>query len=364
MIFSLKIRIFIFLPDELLNYGRLLETTLNEADTTLPASDVRTRTVRQIWQDALGSLHTWKRGSQRAVHKPLLSLLLIARASSRANRRVRFAEIENGLEILLRDFGPPRKSYHPEFPFWHLQTDGFWEVEAADELPKKTGGSSPTRSTLRKAEATGSVPDHLWQALVTQPDLRSELTEKLLYCFWPETYHRAIRTAIGLPDKIETGRSEKKGRRDPSFREAVLRAYERRCAICGYDGRLANSLLGLEAAHVKWWAFCGPDDISNGIALCSLHHVALDAGAISLGDNLTILVSAEVNGGTMVDEYLRNFTSCRMHPPQPAFPTPDPAFLDWHRKEVFRKPPREFAYASQKMPLPIAADKLGKSTPS
>ena len=37
-IFSLKIQIIIFLPDELLNYGRLLETTLNEADTTLPAS--------------------------------------------------------------------------------------------------------------------------------------------------------------------------------------------------------------------------------------------------------------------------------------------------------------------------------------
>ena len=39
-------------------------------------------------------------------------------------------------------FGPPRKVTHPEFPFWHLQTDGLREIPERENLPKKNGGTS------------------------------------------------------------------------------------------------------------------------------------------------------------------------------------------------------------------------------
>ena len=32
------------------------------------------------WDDILSDLHVWKRGQQRAVHKPLLLLMLLGRA--------------------------------------------------------------------------------------------------------------------------------------------------------------------------------------------------------------------------------------------------------------------------------------------
>lgn len=52
------------------------------------------------------------------------------------------------------------------------------------------------------------------------------------------------------------------------------------------------------------------------IALCAFHHMALNAGALSLSDTLTILVSADITGQMRVDELLRNFTS-RPLPPSP-----------------------------------------------
>jgi putative restriction endonuclease len=244
-----------------------------------------------LWRNALSELHTWKHGSQRAVHKPLLSLMLIARAATDGGNEVHFTEIESRLEQLLREFGPSRKSYHPEYPFWHLQTDGFWRIRGGDDLPMRTGASNPTRRTFRSRDVVGCVPERLWQALTDNASLRLELADRVLNSFWPETRHATIRNAIGLPDEAGGG-GRKKASRDPRFREHVLRAYERRCAICGYDGRLADSLLGLEAAHVRWHAYDGPDDVANGLALCAFHHVALDAGALSISDSHTILVSA------------------------------------------------------------------------
>lgn len=221
------------------------------------------RSPADEWRHRLSDLHTWKKGGQRAVHKPLLTLMLLARAEAGLPGEVRFAEIEKDLARHLREFGPTRKSYHPEFPFWHLQTDGFWKVHDARALQKKTGGNSPSRMTLLKADASGSVNPGLWSALTKDALLREDLTSRLLNDFWPSSQHAAIRSALALPDGPVASTVTKLGpRRDPRFRAEVLTAYEKRCAICGYDGHLADNLLGVEAAHVRWRAYEGPDTIS------------------------------------------------------------------------------------------------------
>ena len=56
------------------------------------------------------------------------------------------------------------------------------------------------------------------------------------------------------------------------FRKEVLEAYDERCAICDFDLRINDELLGLEAAHIQWHFHKGPDDVFNGLALCLLHH--------------------------------------------------------------------------------------------
>ena len=143
----------------------------------------------------------------------------------------------------------------------------------------------------------GAVPAKLWETLQHSPALQEELTRQLLDEFWPPTLHNAIRQAIGLPNAdTQIVGIRQRIIRSPRFREEVLRAYERRCAICGYDGRLADTLLGLEAAHIKWHAYLGPDQVDNGVTLCSFHHVALDAGALGFSNDLRILVSCDVKG--------------------------------------------------------------------
>src|SRR6266498_2400824 len=74
-------------------------------------------------------LSIWRQGDQRAPHKPLLVLYALGRWQ-RGKAEVTFAEAEPGLTALLREFGPPRKSAHPEQPFWRLQRDGVWNVTA------------------------------------------------------------------------------------------------------------------------------------------------------------------------------------------------------------------------------------------
>jgi putative restriction endonuclease len=308
----------------------------------------------RFWRKALSRLHTWKRGDQRAVHKPLLTLMLIARAASNENRHIRFITVAEELTRLLKEFGPSRRSYHPEFPFWHLQTDGFWEVDEKQVLLFKQSGVSPTKRTLIKHDAVGAVPPDLWEALQRSPVLRQELSQQLLDAFWPPTLHDTIRQAIGLPrNTVQTVKATLRAVRAPRFREEILRAYERRCAICGYDGRLANMPLGLEAAHIKWYAWHGPDQVENGIALCSFHHVALDAGALGFSDDLRILVSCDVSGQTLVDEFLYRFEGKQLRSPQASYPPPAPAYVAWHRKEVFRAPARTEGYLHK----PIAIQK-------
>lgn len=71
-------------------------------------------------------LTVWKRGDQRAPHKPLLLLYALARYARSEGRLIPYAEIDPALERLLFEFGPPRKAHHPEYRFWHLQNDGGW----------------------------------------------------------------------------------------------------------------------------------------------------------------------------------------------------------------------------------------------
>ena len=95
------------------------------------------------------NLTVWRRGGERAPHKPLLALYAIARLLRCEPRMIPYVEIDRELGKLLMEFGPHRQSYHPEYPFWRLQNDGIWEVSPKEGLTSRTA----TR-TLRKASCS------------------------------------------------------------------------------------------------------------------------------------------------------------------------------------------------------------------
>jgi putative restriction endonuclease len=98
--------------------------------------------------DRVQTLNVWKRGGERAPHKPLLLLYALAQASH-GERDIPYVQVDEVLRGLLMEFGPSRKQYHPELPFWHLQSDGLWEVLDAETLPRRKGRNKcPLRSVL------------------------------------------------------------------------------------------------------------------------------------------------------------------------------------------------------------------------
>ncbi len=270
--------------------------------------------MRIRFLDLIGRIKVWQRYGRRAPHKPLLLLLALGRVYAGASRLGLYGQdFEGPLEELLDRFGPPRNAHHPDQPFKRLPRDGLWEIPGIGRAPT-TGGGRPSLAALRGL--AGGFPKPLHELLAGDPALVIEAAQDLLDSHFPRSMHTDIRDAVGLPEYEYLNRTVRSSlvrdapgplpswqrpapARDPGFRHEVLRAYYRSCAVCGFDVRVEDQLLGLEAAHIMWHAAGGPDCVPNGLALCSLHHKALDIGAIGLrrqDDEIRLLVSSEVNG--------------------------------------------------------------------
>ena len=293
--------------------------------------------------EKLHGINTWKKGGVRAPHKPLLLLLALGRVHGEEDRLGLYGGgIEDQLRQLLSRFGPRRRAHHPEEPFTRLPRDGLWEIPGYEQLPKSTTGR-PVLAALRKSK--GGFPDRLYGLLRSDPTLVIEAAQEILDGHFPESVHADIRDAVGIPENLrrrsELGKQTVREPRDSRFRHRVLRAYERRCAVCNFDVRVEDQLLGLEAAHIMWHAAGGPDTVPNGVAMCTFHHKALDVGALGLecaDEGIRVLISSEVSGQGAGIRQLLDFRGARLRIPRSRRDEPDCGFVDWHRREVFREP--------------------------
>lgn len=118
--------------------------------------------------------------------------------------------------------------------------------------------------------------------------------------------------------------------RDHRFRHAVLNAYDKRCAITGWQFVNGGGRAEAEAAHIKPVEFAGPDSIPNGIAMSGTVHWMLDRGLISVDDNDQILISRKVNDVDRIQRILN--PTGKIIRPQRAEHQPHPAYLNWHRQ--------------------------------
>ena len=286
--------------------------------------------------DNLRNVTVWKRGGVRAPHKPLLILLAMGRIAQNKPRLMRFVEVEQPLRQLLMDFGPRRKSYHPEYPFWYLRKNKIWEVLRAGDLPLKKNHREPRLDDFR--EASGGFLPEAYDVLEKHPELQREAASEILKANFPDSLHDEILNAVGITR--EDG-EEKRRKRDPEFRVLVVRAYQHKCAVCGFDVRLGSAGLGLEAAHIQWHQAGGPDSVDNGLCLCSMHHHLFDRGAFGFTNERQLMVSEEVHGTSGLDEWLFRFEGKIINKPQRETYFPKSEFLHWHRMEVFKSPARE-----------------------
>ena len=119
------------------------------------------------------------------------------------------------------------------------------------------------------------------------------------------------------------------------FREQVLHAYKRSCAIC----RLKHAEL-LDAAHIL------PDShprgepvVPNGLALCKLHHAAFDTNILGIRPDLVVEVRSEVLlevDGPMLRHGLQEMNGISLNAPRRDDWKPGAEFLE-ERYEQFRQ---------------------------
>ena len=282
--------------------------------------------------ERVDKLRVWQRQGERAPHKPLLLLLALGRLSH-DEIVIPFEAVETKLRSLLEEFAPSRPRQEPALPFWHLRSDGLWEVAADADLPLGKNGKRPTATDLRRLHAVGRFPQGVERRLRSNPRLIHEISERVLEAHFPESLHADILDAVGLARESEP---VKRLRRDPEFRQKILDAYGYRCAVCGLDMRLRNTTVAIEAAHIMWHQAGGPDEEPNGLALCSLHHKVFDLGAFTVEEG-RVLVSELVNGDSECDHVLLRHHGCGLRLPVRPESTPRAEFLGWHRREVFKE---------------------------
>lgn len=315
------------------------------------------KTASQVLE-AFDDIRRAQRAGTYAPHKPLLILLALARVQHQEPRLVEFAAIDASLKALLAEFGPSNAAKSRHYPFWHLATDGdgaLWELRGPRELLMRRAAATPNLGELRTHHVFGGFPEGIDQALRQVPGLLEAVAARVLDVYFPKTLHADIAASVGLsldrPMTAHAGEqlpanyaTVERRRRDPGFRERVLRAYEYRCCICGFDLRIGQISAGLEAAHIQWHHLGGPDVEPNGLALCALHHKLFDLGAFTVEPSEYRVVFSQhaIAGDRRSHGELRHHGQA-MLAPQQAGMRPAPALLAWNVKNVFKTPGRSWA---------------------
>lgn len=279
-------------------------------------------------------LRQHQQDGKRSPHKPLLVLLALGKLAESGSSRLEWTEVERRLADLLEEFGPPRKGGpKPEYPFTRLRSDMVWELSR--DVPMDNA------SPLRREPIDGRFVRSLEDFFTGNPGEIYASARILVEQQFPTTVAGDVLTAVGLdPDLVFASGArpipgKEQRRRSSAWRQEILQAWDRACAFCGFDGQTGGASVGIEAAHVRWFNFGGPDDLDNGLALCSLHHKLLDRGVLGFANPQTIVVSQTYSarseeGKRLYDLHQRRIT------PRPGTVLPSPEHVAWHECEVFK----------------------------
>jgi putative restriction endonuclease len=120
-----------------------------------------------------------------------------------------------------------------------------------------------------------------------------------------------------------------------AFRERVIRAYAERCALC----RLRHQEL-LDAAHITPDSDAeGEPVVSNGVALCKLHHAAFDRFFFAIRPDYVIEVRPSVlqeSDGPMLVVGLQEIHGQLIHLPRRTIDQPDRSRLQRRYEQFMR----------------------------
>lgn len=136
--------------------------------------------TKEEFVSAVGQLNIWRKGEEEAPHKPLMLLIALCRVLKKNRQMIKFKEIEGSLTRLLKLFGPERSHYHPEYPYWRLQTSGFWKIENGDLVEPRKSNTDPTPGQLIEKSVRAGFSDNVFCMLAGDDAFVIEIIDKIL----------------------------------------------------------------------------------------------------------------------------------------------------------------------------------------
>lgn len=270
-------------------------------------------------------------------HKPLLLLAVLDLIAEGRATPDRIPWSQDLRQRFTRYFQLVQKSNDqdtPENPFFYLRKEGWWTVF-------KTGphGPQPLQATPLVRDGTSgqvfariSSPVAVW---LISPTDRLRLREAIIARYFPQA--RATLSLLfqetGVQDispallESQDDDAEPKPGRSAGFRRTILEIYDFQCAACGLRIRLRemNDLTFVDAAHLIPFGdrdLGGNDHPSNGMALCKIHHWAMDQRIIAPSPDGQWHVSRILDARRSLGE-----AELRRLKDQPILMPHDPAFL-------------------------------------
>ena len=289
-------------------------------------------TEKQLFE-RLDQMLVFRQGDQRAPHKPLYLLYCISELQKGSPRLRMFEDVGVVLGRALRAFGPRTETVHPEYPFWRLQNDGLAVVEADGPIQLRASNDDAKVSSLRAKNARGGLLEDDHKLLSKDFRLQSMLVHRILDAHFPGSIHEDIVKFFGL-ELDEPHARDKTSSRD--FRDAVLTAYNGKCSLTGFDLRVGQSVVGVEAAHIFWPQSGGNDDVSNGIAMTTLHRKLFHLGLFSIREDFEIDICSDAREDGKSPYALSGLAGLKIRLPDKNAESPNKAALAWHRRWVFR----------------------------
>lgn len=137
-------------------------------------------TLAKSLQKLLSEITVWRKGEQRAPHKPLLVLYTLSQYRNGHARLFDYAsEVQPVMHTLLERYGPHRREYRPDMPFWRLKGDGFWELLNAEHC-SSTGSRQPPAGELERYQVAGGFDVEHFELVKSDSKLIDNLAQQIL----------------------------------------------------------------------------------------------------------------------------------------------------------------------------------------
>lgn len=295
-----------------------------------------------FYLNQIRNLNVNRNHGKPAPHKPLLLLAVIDLIEQGKVLDNKIKPSTEFVEAFLKYWNLIRSDKPRIYlPFYYLKSDGFWHLHAKRG---KTIYEFRSMSQVAENVAFASLDDNLF-VLLTQPDTREAIRQTIIENYFADEAE-IFRAAIGeteenfslenlLGQQTDSETKLDKPKRSRLFRGVIMQLYNYTCAACRFRLVTLDGMTAVDAAHIIPFSVSHDDGISNGLALCKLHHWAFDNGLVSIDDEFRLLSSTAFEESGNEAFLLRNLWAKEIHLPKEKPFRPSLTTIRWHRENMF-----------------------------